>query len=49
MQKVMTLDETQIQTFANSPMSDAKRVTRENRKNPEDQTTRAKQLSTVCV
>ena len=32
---VMTSDETQIQTFANWPMSHAKRVTRDNRKNPE--------------
>ena len=35
MQIVMTSDETQIQTFANWPMSHAKRVTRDNRKNPE--------------
>ena len=35
MQMVMTSDETQIQTFANWPMSHAKRVTRDNRKNPE--------------
>ena len=33
---VMTSDETQIQIFANWPMSHAKRVTRDNRKNPED-------------
>ena len=33
MQMVMTSDETQI--FANWPMSHAKRVTRDNRKNPE--------------
>ena len=32
---VMTSDETQIQIFANWPMSHAKRVTRYNRKNPE--------------
>ena len=32
---VMTLDETQIQILANWPMSHAKRVTRDNRKNPE--------------
>ena len=32
---VMTSDETQIQIFANWPMSHAKRVTRDNRKNPE--------------
>ena len=31
----MTPDETQIQIFANWPMSHAKRVTRDNRKNPE--------------
>ena len=31
----MTSDETQIQILANWPMSDAKRVTRDNRKNPE--------------
>ena len=31
----MTSDETQIQIFANWPMSHAKRVTRDNRKNPE--------------
>ena len=35
MQMVMTSDETQIQTFANWPMSHTKRVTRDNRKNPE--------------
>ena len=35
MQMVMTPDETQIQIFANWPMSHAKRVTRDNRKNPE--------------
>ena len=35
MQMVMTSDETQIQIFANWPMSHAKRVTRDNRKNPE--------------
>ena len=35
MQMVMTSDETQIQIFANRPMSHAKRVTRDNRKNPE--------------
>ena len=32
---VMTSDETQIQISANGPMSHAKRVTRDNRKNPE--------------
>ena len=32
---VITSDETQIQIFANWPMSHAKRVTRVNRKNPE--------------
>ena len=32
---VMTSDETQIQIFANWPMSHAKRVTKDNRKNPE--------------
>ena len=32
---VMTSDETQIQIFANWPMSHAKRVTRDDRKNPE--------------
>ena len=31
----MTSDETQIQIFANWPMSHAKRVTRDNRKSPE--------------
>ena len=35
MQMVMTSDETQIQIFANWPMSHAKRLTRDNRKNPE--------------
>ena len=35
MQMVMTSDETQIQIFANWPISHAKRVTRDNRKNPE--------------
>ena len=35
MQTVMTSDETQIQIFANWPMSHAKRVTRDNRKSPE--------------
>ena len=35
MQLVMTSDETQIQIFANWPMSHAKRVTRDTRKNPE--------------
>ena len=35
MQMVMTSDETQIKIFANWPMSHAKRVTRDNRKNPE--------------
>ena len=35
MQMVMTSDETQIQIFANWPMSHAKRVTRDNGKNPE--------------
>ena len=34
MQMVITSDETQIQIFANWPMSQAKRVTRDNRKNP---------------
>ena len=32
---VMTSDETQIQIFANWPISHAKRLTRDNRKNPE--------------
>ena len=32
---VMTSGETQIQIFANWPMSHAKRVTRDNRKSPE--------------
>ena len=32
---VMTSDETQIQVFASWPMSHAKRVTRDNRKNSE--------------
>ena len=32
---VMTSDETQIQIFANWPLSHAKRVTRDNRKIPE--------------
>ena len=31
----MTSDETQIQIFVHWPMSHAKRVTRDNRKNPE--------------
>ena len=35
MQIVMTSDETQIQILAHWPMSHAKRVTRDNRKNPE--------------
>ena len=35
MQMVMTPDETQIQILANWPMSHAKRVTRDNWKNPE--------------
>ena len=35
MQIVMTSDETQIHIFANWPMLHAKRVTRDNRKNPE--------------
>ena len=35
MQMVMTSDETQIQIFANWPLLHAKRVTRDNRKNPE--------------
>ena len=35
MQTVMTSDETQIQILANWPMSHAKRVTRDNWKNPE--------------
>ena len=35
MQIVVTSDETQIQIFANCPMSHAKPVTRGNRKNPE--------------
>ena len=34
-QRVMTSDETQIQIFANWPTSHAKRVTTDNRKNPE--------------
>ena len=35
MQMVMTSDETQIQIFADWPVSHAKRVTEDNRKNPE--------------
>ena len=35
MQMVMTSDETQIQIFANWPMSHAKHATRDNRKNLE--------------
>ena len=35
MQMMMTPDETQIQILANWPMSHAKRVTRDNWKNPE--------------
>ena len=35
MQMVMTSDETQIQILANWPILHAKRVTRNNRKNPE--------------
>ena len=35
MQMVMTSVETQIQFFADWPMSQAKRVTKDNRKNPE--------------
>ena len=35
MQMVMTSDKTQIQIFANWPMSHAKGVTRDKRKNPE--------------
>ena len=35
MQMVMTSDETQIQILTNWPMSHVKRVTRDNRKNPE--------------
>ena len=35
MQMVLTSHETQIQIFANWPMSHAKRMTRDNRKNPE--------------
>ena len=35
LQMVMTSDETQIQIFSDWPMSHAKRVTKENRKNPE--------------
>ena len=35
MQMVMTSDETRTQIFANWPMSHAKCVTRDNRKNPE--------------
>ena len=35
MQMVMNSDETQIQIFANWPMPHAKRVTGDNRKNPE--------------
>ena len=31
----MTSDETQVQIFANWPVAHAKRVTRDNRKNPE--------------
>ena len=35
MQMVMTTDESQIQIFANWPMSNTKRVTRDNRKTPD--------------
>ena len=35
MQMMITSDETQIQIFADWPMSHAKRVTEDNRKNPE--------------
>ena len=35
MQMVMTSDETQIQIFADWPMPHAKRVTKDNKKNPE--------------
>ena len=35
MQTVMTSDETQIQIFADWPMSHAKRVTKDNKKNPD--------------
>ena len=35
MQMVMTSDETKTQIFAHCPMSHAKRVKRDNRKNPE--------------
>ena len=35
MQMATTSDETQIQIFANWPMSHSKRVARDNRKNPE--------------
>ena len=35
MQMVMTTDETQIQIFADESMSHAKRMTWDNRKNPE--------------
>ena len=35
MPMVMTSDETQIQIFADWPMSHAKRVTKDNTKNPE--------------
>ena len=35
MQMVMTSDETQIQIFTNWPMSHAKRLTKDNRENPE--------------
>ena len=35
MQMVMTSDETQVQILADWPISHAKRVTRDNRKNPE--------------
>ena len=37
----MTSDETYIQIFANWPMSHARRVTRDNRKNPEYRVTAA--------
>ena len=47
---VMTSDETQIQIFANWPVSHAKRVTRDNRKNPEYRVIAAiRKLRTDCL
>ena len=41
MQMVMTSDETQIQIFADWPMPQAKRATKDNRKNPDYQVVEA--------